>query len=179
MAETDSPQMSIQAMAEFSRTLAQTVATLPDADKLRAAMDQALTAECVQCGIVLSGSELLKIADESTDDAKVQRLRIGYCARNGCASLFYRVNCAPHPDLNWPALLQPAHELSVEEKAAAELAAKKQAAAKKRSKALFRTSVAFVILLIVFAIRQIYIGGSIPFIREPEKFRVDHEVAQP
>jgi hypothetical protein len=34
-------------------------------------------------------------------------------------------------------------------------------------------------LLIVFVIRQIYLGGSIPFIREAEDFRVDRGAAQP
>jgi hypothetical protein len=176
---TQVSQMSIKELAEFSRSLAQTISKQPEPDRIRAAIDQALNAECVQCGIRLSGSELLKFEGETSDDPRVERLRIGYCARNGCESLFYRVTCGPHPQINWPGLLNPAHELSAEEKAAAELRAKKQATAKKRNKALLRGGVAVVVLLIVFAIRQIYIGGSIPFIREPEDFRVDREIAQP
>lgn len=176
---TEVSQLSIKELPEFGRSLAQSVSKQPEPDRLRAAIDQALSAECVQCGIRLSGSELLKFEEESSDDARVERLRIGYCARNGCESLFYRVTCAPHPQVNWPALLNPAQELSAEERAGAEARAKKQDAARKRNKALIRTAVALVILFIVFAIRQVYMGGSIPFIRQPEDFKVDRTAAQP
>jgi hypothetical protein len=93
--------------------------------------------------------------------------------------LFYRVTCAPHPEIKWPSLLNPAHELTAEEKAAAEALAKKRALAKLRNKTLVRVGVAVAALLIVFVIRQIYIGGAIPFIREPENFQVDRGIAQP
>ena len=43
---------------------------MPEASK-------ALGAECVQCGIRLSGSELLKFEGETSDDARVERLRDG------------------------------------------------------------------------------------------------------
>jgi hypothetical protein len=176
---TEVSQMTIKEVAEFSRSLAQTISKQPEPDRLRAAIDQALTAECVQCGIRLSGSELLKFEEETSDDSRVERLRIGYCARNGCASLFYRVMYAPHPQLDWPALLNPTFELSAEERVAAEILAKKRAASRARNKTLFRAGVAVAVLLIVFAIRQIYMGGSIPFIRQPENFKVDQEVARP
>jgi hypothetical protein len=176
---TQVSQMTIKEMADFSRNLAQTVSRQPEPDRLRAAIDQALGAECVQCGIKLSGSELLKFADETSDDERVERLRMGYCARNGCESLFYRVTCAPHPEVNWPGLLNPTYELSAEEKAAAELAKKRYSLARIRNKTLVRVGIAFALLLIVFIARQIYLGGSIPFVREPEDFRVDREVAQP
>lgn len=176
---TQVSQMTIKELAEFSRSLASTISKQPDPDRVRAAMDTALSAECVQCGIRLSGSELLKFQEETSDDARVERLRVGYCARNGCESLFYRVTCAPHPQINWPGLLNPTHELTADEKAAAELAAKKRAHARLRNKTLLRVGAAFVLLLIVFVIRQIYVGGSIPFVRQVEDFKVDREVAQP
>src|SRR3954468_19591782 len=99
---TQTTQMTIKDLADFGRSLAATVSQQPEPDRLRAAMDQALAAECVQCGIRLSGSEVLKFADDPSDDPRVERLRVGYCARNGCASLFYNVICAPHPEINWP-----------------------------------------------------------------------------
>src|SRR5688500_16037766 len=139
---TEVSQMTIKEVAEFGRSLAQTISTQPEADRLRAAIDQALSAECVQCGIRLSGSELLKFAEDTSDDSRVERLRIGYCARNGCDSLFYRVTCAPHPQIDWPGLLDPTHELTADERAAAEALTKKQARLKIRNKALLRTGVA-------------------------------------
>jgi hypothetical protein len=176
---TETSQKTIKEVVEFGRSLAQTIANEKEADRLRAAVDQALSAECIQCGIRLTGWEVLQFGEEVSTDARVERLRSGYCARNGCESLFYRVSCAPHPEINWSALLNPTQTLTEEERAAAEKSAKKSAHAKTRNKALIRTGIAIAALLIVFIIRQIYVGGSIPFIREPEDFRVDREAAQP
>jgi hypothetical protein len=122
---------------------------------------------------------LLKFEEDTSDDARVERLRVGYCARNGCESLFYRVTCAPHPQINWPGLLNPSHELTEDEKEAAATLERKRAIAKLRNKTLIRVGVAVVALLIVFMIRQLYLGGSIPFIRQAEDFKVDRELAQP
>ena len=175
MAETwtQTSQMTIKDLADFGRSLAATVARQPEADRLRAAIDQALAAECVQCAIRLSGSEVLKFGEETSDDARVERLRVGYCARNGCESLFYRTTCVAHPQVNWPALLNPAHEMTLDEKAAAELRAKQAEARRRNMKTLLRTAAALGALLMVFIIRQVYVGGTIPLFREPEEFRVD------
>jgi hypothetical protein len=176
---TQVSQMTIKEMVDFSRGLALTISRQPQPDKLRAAIDQALNAECVQCKIRLSGSELLKFAEETSDDERVERLRVGYCARNGCESLFYKVICAPHPDVNWPALLNPTYELTAEEKAAAQFAKRRLSWEKLGKKAMVRVAIGLTILVIVFLARQLYLGGSIPFVREPEDFRVDRQVAQP
>src|ERR1041385_381254 len=167
---TQVSQMTIKELADFSRRVAQTVSKQPEPDRVRAALDQAWSAECVQCGIRLSGSELLKFQEEISDDQRVERLRIGYCARNGCESLFYRVTCAPHPNINWPGLLNPAYELSVDEKDTAESAATKSKFVRWRNKAGVRVALAVAVLLIVFLIRQIYLGGAIPFVRQAEDF---------
>src|SRR5688572_8698514 len=106
---TQSSQMTTKELVEFGRSLARTVARYKEADRLRAAVDQALSGECVQCGIRLTGWEILQFGEEVSTDARVERLRTGYCARNGCESLFYRVTCAAHPDFDWPELLNPAH----------------------------------------------------------------------
>ena len=176
---TQVSQMTIKEMADFSRNLAQTISRQPEPDKLRAAIDQALSGECVQCGIRLSGSELLKFQEESSDDGRVERLRDGYCARNGCESRFYKVTCAPHPQVNWPGLLNPTYELTAEEKAASVANVRGRRFTNLRKKALVRTGILAVVLLIVFVIRQFYIGGSIPFVRQPEEFKVDREPLQP
>jgi hypothetical protein len=176
---TQVSQMTIKEMADFSRNLAQTISGQPEPDKLRAAIDQALNAECVQCKIRLSGSELLKFADDTSDDERVERLRLGYCARNGCESHFYRVICSPHPQVNWPGLLDPTYNLHAEEKSSAELAKKKASLKNWRDKAVVRVAIGVAVLVIVFLARQLYLGGSIPFVREPEDFHVDREAGQP
>jgi hypothetical protein len=176
---TQSSQMTIKELAEFGRSLAHTITKYKEADRLRAAVDQALSGECVQCGIRLTGWEVLQFGEEVSTDARVERLRSGYCARNGCESLFYRVTCAAHPEIDWPALLSPTHALTDDERAAVEAMGRKKARLKLRNKALLRAGIAVAALLIVFVVRQIWVGGTIPFIREPENFQVDREVAQP
>lgn len=42
-----------------------------------------------------------------------------------------------------------------------------------------RVSLGVAVILILLAIRQLYFGGTIPFIREPEKFRVDTKGESP
>ena len=63
---TEVSQMTIRELAEFSRSLARTISTKPDPDRIRAAIDTALNAECVQCAIRLTGSELLKFEEETS-----------------------------------------------------------------------------------------------------------------
>jgi len=48
-----------------------------------------------------------------------------------------------------------------------------QRASGRAATAMILVTAALVLLLVLFVVRQIYIGGSIPFIREPENFRVD------
>lgn len=176
---TQNSQMTIKELVEFGRSLSQTVAKEKEPDRLRAAVDQALSAECVQCGIRLTGWEVLQFGEEASSDARVERLRSGYCARNGCESLFYRVTCAAHAEINWPALLNPTQTLTDAERAALEELGKKKARAKLLNRTLLRAGIAVAALLIVFVIRQIWVGGTIPFIREPEDFQVDREANQP
>ena len=176
---TQVSQMTIKELVDFCRNLGETIARQPEPDRLRAAIDQAWSAECVQCGIRLSGSELLKFREETSDDPRVERLRMGYCARNACESRFYRVTLAPHEQVNWPALLNPAYALGAEQKATVTSSARRRSFAEFRQKALVRMVFFVFVLLIVFIIRQIYLGGSIPFVRQPEDFRVDRGTAQP
>lgn len=52
---------------------------------------------CVACGLTVTGSELgdLALANGEEPDrplpARLERLRLGYCPRNGCESRFFRV----------------------------------------------------------------------------------------
>jgi len=56
-------------------------------------MRSEVRAECVQCGIHVSGEELFVLSElpgACKSNAKVQRLRLGDCARQGCDSYYYR-----------------------------------------------------------------------------------------
>jgi hypothetical protein len=68
----------------------------------------ALSGECVQCGIRITGEELIELsqpAKTAESDPKIARLRQDYCARNHCDSYYYRLTFRTHPDLDWTRLL--------------------------------------------------------------------------
>lgn len=63
-----------------------------------------LEAACVGCGMSLTGEELGKLAVTegegeglSTLSPKLERLRLGFCPRNGCEARFYQIHLAPLP----------------------------------------------------------------------------------
>ena len=144
-------------------------------EKARDLLTQHASAECLACGIKVKGEELLLLGPQSAAmdvSSKIARLRQGYCARQTCETYFYRVLLANLPDLDWAQLLAEA-ENSVAEQTAApdvEQLAKKRLARKQLG---IRLAVAAGILLVLLLAKQLYQGGRIPLLREPEKFEVD------
>lgn len=175
-------QVTIRELADFCAAVAEGLRHDPNGAAVRPLVEEALSAECVQCGIRLAGTELLKLGEPTTEaaaegagNARVERLRIGYCARNGCESHYYRLTRGARAGLDWGKFASPAQELagaavSEQEKAGAQA---RRAANKQWN--LLRIGAALLFLLVVLLVRQIYVGGRIPFIREPEQFRVDRE----
>lgn len=76
---------------------------------------EAVHAKCLGCGISVTGTELGQIAITASKDAtvesKLDRLRLGYCARNGCASKFYVVDCESFPGVTPSQVLSRAQAL--------------------------------------------------------------------
>ncbi len=169
----------IQALAEFSSALAEACRDGIAGDgKKREAVRAALSAECTRCGIRVSGDELLAIAesaDAPEQNPKIKRMRLGYCAREGCESFTYRLFFHNQPGLSWPAVFvqMEAATHSQTELAAAEALARQAAARKARWQTVKRVGIALAVVALLIVIRQWYIGGRILLIREPEKFRVD------
>ena len=140
-------------------------------DKSLELLRACLIGECVKCGHRVSGEDLFALAqaaDAGDLSAAVRRLRLGDCARPGCESYVYRLSFQRHPDADWFALLSQVEHIKEEQ--AVTSAARKRAA---RLRAVRRVGFALVIVVLLLMLRQWYIGGRIPFIREPEKFRVD------
>src|SRR5215472_14229191 len=73
--------------------------------RLSEILSQSLRVECVQCAIQVSAEELqqLAVSDAPSGELhpKLQRLRLGYCARQGCDSYFYEVHLENHPEVDW------------------------------------------------------------------------------
>lgn len=173
--EGQTVQMSIKDMREFIHNLGGVIDASPEAPKLRAAVCEALHADCVQCAIRLNGADLLSLNDEANRDPRLERLRIGYCSRNGCDCHYYAVTTVPHADLRWPALVTPGDVLHSMQTDEVEVGGSRvRIPLKDRVRPYIRrTAIAVAALLLAFVIRQYYMGGSIPFIRQPEEFRVD------
>jgi hypothetical protein len=179
-------QEHLQTLPAFSAALAAALKHCgPGEEKLRPALDSALAAECVLCGITLTGSELLAIgaaAEESAgDNPKLARLRQGDCARNGCRSYFYRLTFTPHPDLDWAKVLsqteiaKTGQQVEAREEEAA-LAAARRAVG---WKLIRRLLVGLALVAMLWLIRQWYSGGTIPLLREPEHFKPDPASVEP
>src|SRR5438128_11353271 len=73
-------------------------------------------AECGQCGIQITGDDLGRIAvtDATTEpsDPKLDRLRQGYCARNGCDSHYYCIHFSAYPNVDWANIRERAERLA-------------------------------------------------------------------
>jgi len=136
----------------------------------------AVSAECLGCGILVSGEELFALAFSPSPErstAKIGRLRLGDCARQGCQACYYRLAFLAQ-ELDWPALLG---------KVDARLRPQPEAQSTQRfwkmgwalpSAALWlRVGVALVVIAVLVLVRQWHQGGRIPWIREPQNFRVD------
>src|SRR5262245_46217894 len=65
--------------------------------RLEGLFKEQVKAECLGCGIIVSGEDLghitVVLGEPPTVDNKLDRLRLGYCARNGCSSRYYRLTC--------------------------------------------------------------------------------------
>lgn len=149
-----------------------------DRTAAEAAVREGVAAECVLCGMRLSGPEILDLAGPAGapgDSPKLARLRLGYCARNGCDSHYYRITFLPRPGIAWARLLpegelRPADPEPEMDEAQLERQALHRIALRRmlRRGALGGLAIAFLLLA-----RHWYQGGTIPVIREGEKFRVD------
>ncbi len=147
-----------------------------------AAWRAGVAAECTRCGISVSGDELFALSQPPAAEhasAKIGRLRLGDCARNGCESYHYQLTFKLHGQPDWAALLlqgeairqeqeHPAGGDGVHRRADSSLA--RLLWTSRRARRLWIALAAFLLLMLV---RQWYLGGRIPLIREPEDFRVD------
>jgi hypothetical protein len=154
----------------------------PDPDRIRGALRVALSAKCVRCGMRVSGEELIVLSQfpEDKESRRIQRLRSGCCAREECNFENYELHFQKHPGLDWPALLSarepearstPAEEGSAGEETPAAEEAPVTPARSRRT--MIRVGLLLAVVVLLFVFRQLYYGGRIPLIREPEKFRVD------
>ena len=143
--------------------------------RLSEVLSHGLRFECVQCHIKVSAEELqqLALSDAPGDSLhpKLQRLRLGYCAREGCESYFYEVHLENHPDVDWEAVAVKAQALL-----AASNAAAGHAPEQRKPRRLTMYAGLGLLILIAFAWLM---HGRFPFGAKPHKYEIDPASAAP
>jgi len=135
-----------------------------------------LRGECVQCGIQITGDEMgqLALAGEGKPlaDSKLDRLRQGYCARNGCDSFYYRVHLGDYRNLDWVKIREKTDTLALAAQAeAAEATGANTRAVRKRLLIRAGTGVAVVVILLLW--RHWFFYGYVPLLQKPHKYTID------
>jgi hypothetical protein len=141
---------------------------------------QGVAAECVRCGIHVYGEELYALSQPPSEkyaSAKLGRLRLGDCARQGCNSYTYRLTFYPCAALDWQALLASlaSQEAEAGKQNGGESLARQGWRLLAQSPSVRRAALGLVLIVLLLAVRQWYIGGRIPLLREPEKFQAAPE----
>jgi hypothetical protein len=145
-------------------------------------LGQSLQAVCVQCGLVLSGSELYQLVRSSEPNAlplaspKLQRVKQGYCGREGCNSFYYEIRLSPSSEVDWIGILE---SIALHEPADAQQAARPEsvsarstaASEKKIRKTLLFAGAALVIILL--AVKYLMSSDGLPGFRQEPKFQID------
>lgn len=166
----------IERLERLMIALAQAADRNPDQKKsIRAGIAAALSAECPICRAQIDGAHLLMLADlpNAAEKAGIKRLRQGLCAREKCKSSYYRIHLGQHPDLDWPTLFSKKETVTECEVQIPAEPIDPAVVAARRKKKLLRLAIFFGLLLLALWLRQIYFGGTIPLLRQPEKFHVD------
>ena len=140
--------------------------------------------ECVQCGIRITGDDMARVAlaGDKTEmpDSRLDRLRQGYCARNGCNSYYYRFHFDDYLDLDWTKIREKAGHLAAAKQATIE---KETSATTIRNWLLIRLAVGLGVALILLLFWHIRYYGYVPVLQKPHKYSIDpasvsHETAR-
>ena len=132
--------------------------------------------ECVQCGIRITGDEMahVALAEIKTEMAhsRLDRLRQGYCARNGCDSFYYRVHLGDYVNLDWAKIREKADSLRGAAQADAAKAPGAETSAV-RKRILMRVGAGVVVVAILLIWRHWIYYGYVPLLQRPHKYTID------
>lgn len=145
-------------------------------DQLNEIFSKHVRAECVQCGIQISGDDIrhIALAEEKTPlpNSKLDRLRHGYCVRNGCDSYFYRLHFGDYPGLDWTKIREKADGLALAAEAAQENGTS-QGSNTFRKWLLIRLCVGVAAVLVLLLFWHIRYYGYVPLLQKPHKYTID------
>ena len=105
--------------------------------------------------------------------AKAARLSQGYCGRRGCDSYYYRLMLSEDQDLDWNSVLAAVDKGETHQVEDESLAAESTLMSCLRGRWTARTLAVLAVLLGLLVAWQWHRGGTIPWLREAERFQVD------
>jgi hypothetical protein len=136
-----------------------------------------VSADCPRCGIWICGDELRALALAPCIElasAKIGRMRLGDCARRGCQAWDYSLHFSNMDGIEWPSLLEKAERPVLRVRTTKPFGPPWLGDLARRAAAYAPQAAALLGLILgLWLARQYYLGGRIPFLREPEKFAVE------
>ena len=195
-APAPSPALAVAAPAELRVGLAQLHAchgavahALGEAglsgQELQVLFATGLKAVCAGCGMALTGDELGRLAVTEGEETgplppKLERLRLGFCPRNGCEARFYQLHLAPLPRGDAAQVLARAGAILRGDKSAKPLAAVTAPATRRQIRRLVVIALATLLVCFVAYRLVFYRSQPIPFVKPASPFQVDpNSVEQP
>ena len=176
-------QKEIRKLKPFCRALAEALRRRGlGTENARTAWRAGVAAECARCGISVSGDELFALSQPPVagkPNPRIGRLRTGDCARSGCDSYHYQLTFKMQGQVDWADLLLQAEATQPEQEPPAGSDAAQRRLGASLAHRLWtlrrahRLWIALAAVLLLLLLRQWYLGGRIPLLREPEHFRVD------
>ena len=148
----------------------------PDASHRNNLFANYIEAECVQCGIRISGEEIGKISSlkvkGQAPDPKLMRLKRNYCARDACFSYYYRINLLPHPSVDWQKIKCQLVEQRTASQEQSELVTTTFVSRPGR-KAMIYVSAAVALVVLFFLLRHWLTGARIPLLQKAHHYQID------
>lgn len=151
--------------------------------ELNSVFHRSVSAVCAQCATAISGDELAELAlaepDAEFANAKLKRLRLGYCASAGCNSYFYTLVLTPHPEIDWAAVLPKVTGLAAGTEKGVVPAAEIALPPSPKRKLAFRIVLGVLIIVTLLVVRHVWSGGKLPLLERSPKYRVDPASLEP
>lgn len=141
-------------------------------DQVFVSFHKLITLECADCKTKVSGEELFVLSQPTEGNdltVALRRMRLGFCPNPKCNSYHCTLTLQTSADIpDWHPHLQKA------ERILKDLEDVRAGRGKTwRTRLIRPTLVTATALALLFFMHQLYFGGRIPLLREPEKFRVD------
>ncbi|MGC3956400.1 MAG: hypothetical protein QM813_00010 [Verrucomicrobiota bacterium] len=141
-------------------------------DQVFVSFHQLITLECTECKTKVSGDELFVLSQPTEGNdltMALRRMRLGFCANPKCNAYYCTMTFQPSAEIpDWNPHLQKAERLLKDLEDVRAGRGKTW-----RTRLIRQGLVAAMALALLFLVHQLYFGGRIPLLREPEKFRVD------